>query len=74
MYIPYIAHDTQRSIYTQNHATASLIPYQAFRVGSGNKTTASWEKSRSLESANDAKTSEQSMFGEIHINHEFGTP
>ena len=26
-------------------------------------------KSRSLESANDAKTGEQSIFGEIHTNH-----
>ena len=32
------------------------------------------EKSRSLESANDAKTGEQSIFGEIHTNHAFGTP
>ena len=31
-------------------------------------------KSRSLESANDAKTGEQSVFGEIHTNHELGTP
>ena len=29
---------------------------------------------RSLESANDAKTSEQSILCEIHTNHEFGTP
>ena len=32
------------------------------------------EKSRSLESANDSKTSEQSVLYEIHTNHEFGTP
>ena len=31
-------------------------------------------KSRSLELANDAKTGEQSVFGEIHTNHGFGTP
>ena len=29
---------------------------------------------RSLESANDAKTSKQSVLCEIHTNHEFGTP
>ena len=34
----------------------------------------SLEKSRSLESANDAKTGEQSVFGKIHTNHVFGTP
>ena len=33
-----------------------------------------WAKSRSLESANDAKTGKQSVFGEIHTNHAFGTP
>ena len=32
------------------------------------------DKSRSLESANDAKTGERSVFGEIHTNHAFGTP
>ena len=31
-------------------------------------------KSRSLESANDVKTGEQSFFGEIHTTHAFGTP
>ena len=31
-------------------------------------------KSRSLESANEAKTGEQSVFGEIHTNHELGMP
>ena len=31
-------------------------------------------KSRSLELANDTKTGEQSVFGEIHTNHELGTP
>ena len=31
-------------------------------------------KSRSLELANDAKTGEQSIFGEIHTNHAFETP
>ena len=30
--------------------------------------------SRSLESANDVKTGEQSIFGEIHTNHAFGMP
>ena len=50
-YIPYIARDTQRSIYTSSHA---------------------WEKSRSLESANDTKTGEQSVLSEIHTNHAFG--
>ena len=32
------------------------------------------EKSRSLQSANDAKTGEQSVFGEIHTNYAFGMP
>ena len=31
-------------------------------------------KSRSLESTNDAKTGEQSVFREIHKNHELRTP
>ena len=32
------------------------------------------EKSRSLESPNDAKTAEQSVFDKIHTNYAFGTP
>ena len=32
------------------------------------------EKSRSLESANEAKTGEQSIFSKIHTNHAFGMP
>ena len=32
------------------------------------------EKSRSLESVNDAKTGKQSVFSEIHTNHSVGTP
>ncbi len=32
------------------------------------------EKSRSLVSANDAKTGEQSVFSEFHTIHPFGTP
>ena len=31
-------------------------------------------KSRSLESANDTKTGEQIVFGEIHTNHAFEMP
>ena len=33
----------------------------------------SLEKPRSLESANDTKTGEQSVFGKIHTNYAFGT-
>ena len=32
------------------------------------------EKSRSLASAKDSKTDEQSIFSEIHTIHAFGTP
>ena len=32
------------------------------------------KKSRSLESANDAKSDEQSFFSEIHTNYVFRTP
>ena len=35
---------------------------------------ANLEKSRSLESVSDAKTGEQSVFGEIHTNYIFGMP
>ena len=49
------------------------IPYIARDTRRKVMLSLAQEKSRSLESANDAKTGEESLFGEIHTNHVFGT-
>ena len=54
------------------------IPYIAhdtkLSIYTSSHAITSLEKSRSLESANDDKSGKQSVFGEIHANHVFGTP